>query len=101
MRVRRRSLKRKRSGLEIFLFLGLSEFEVYRWPVATKTFSTDCQWTSICGGQHHTLALDNKGSLNARRMEKARVKMGGDNYVFTFLQEELSFSVGKNMVDWV
>jgi hypothetical protein len=41
--------------------VGLREHDVYTWPVITPTFLLDRQWVSICGGQHHTLALDSNG----------------------------------------
>lgn len=64
-------------GLNNYKQLGLSEFEVYNWPVITPTFTLDRQWIAICGGQHHTLALDIKGlTYVLGRKEYGRLGLG-------------------------
>lgn len=41
-------------------FSGLEKDEIYPLPTVSK-LSTDTKWVSICGGDNHTLSLDNTG----------------------------------------
>ncbi|XP_065205773.1 regulator of chromosome condensation-like [Planococcus citri] len=49
-------------GLNNYYQSGLEEEKIYPWPVVSKPFSTNKKWVSICGGDHHTLSLDNTGT---------------------------------------
>jgi alpha-tubulin suppressor-like RCC1 family protein len=43
-------------------FLGLEEQKCHFHPVISRAFSGK-NWVQICGGQHHTVALDSDGEL--------------------------------------
>ncbi|XP_065221614.1 regulator of chromosome condensation-like isoform X1 [Planococcus citri] len=67
-------------GLNNYFQLGLSDFEVYTWPEVSKAFSAARTWVSICGGQHHTLALDNRGKTYVLgRKDYGRLGLGEES----------------------
>jgi alpha-tubulin suppressor-like RCC1 family protein len=43
-------------------FLGLEEQKCHFHPVISRAFSGK-NWVQICGGQHHTVALDSDGEF--------------------------------------
>ncbi|XP_046663779.1 regulator of chromosome condensation-like isoform X2 [Homalodisca vitripennis] len=47
-------------GLNNYKQLGLDHTQVYFHPSLSEAFS-DKNWLKVCGGQHHTLALDSNG----------------------------------------
>ncbi|KAJ9585284.1 hypothetical protein L9F63_002914, partial [Diploptera punctata] len=63
-------------GLNNYNQLGLEEQKVHFHPVVSKVFSGK-QWVLICGGQHHSLALDSEGVIYALgRKEYGRLGLG-------------------------
>lgn len=46
----------------LFHLTGLEGVQSRFHPVLSDTFS-EKKWTHICGGQHHTLGLDNEGKM--------------------------------------
>lgn len=85
-----------------YFLSGLSELEVYTWPVITPTFSLDRNWKSICGGQHHTLALDIAGECHEHTFNF--IQLDSISKVFIFrncTQVKLMFLVEKSMDDLV
>ncbi|XP_067007473.2 regulator of chromosome condensation isoform X2 [Anabrus simplex] len=63
-------------GLNNFNQLGLQSQKCQFHPVMSEAFSGK-KWVEICGGQHHTLALDSEGVIYALgRKEYGRLGLG-------------------------
>lgn len=60
-------------------FPGLANEKPQFHPVISKTFDLSKSWVKICGGQHHTLALDEDGKVYVLgRKEYGRLGLGKD-----------------------
>ena len=65
-------------GLNNYNQLGLEEQKCHFHPMVSEVFSGK-NWVQICGGQHHTLALDSEGIIYALgRKEYGRLGLGED-----------------------
>lgn len=65
-------------GLNNYNQLGLEEQKSHFYPVISRAFSGK-NWVQICGGLHHTLALDSDGVIYALgRKEYGRLGLGED-----------------------
>ena len=63
-------------GLNNYNQLGLEEEKSHFHPVVSEVF-TGKNWVQICGGQHHTLALNSEGAIYALgRKEYGRLGLG-------------------------
>nr|CAD7569460.1 unnamed protein product [Timema californicum] len=65
-------------GLNNYNQLGLPDQSSQYQPRLSESFS-GCRWSKICGGQHHTLALDSEGTVHVLgRKEYGRLGLGKD-----------------------
>ncbi|XP_069698532.1 regulator of chromosome condensation isoform X2 [Periplaneta americana] len=65
-------------GLNNYNQLGLEDQKRHFHPTVSESFSGK-NWVQICGGQHHTIALDSEGATHALgRKEYGRLGLGED-----------------------
>ncbi|XP_023711551.1 regulator of chromosome condensation isoform X2 [Cryptotermes secundus] len=65
-------------GLNNYNQLGLEEQKSHFHPVVSRAFSGK-SWVQICGGQHHSIALDSEGVIYVLgRKEYGRLGLGED-----------------------
>lgn len=63
-------------GLNNHQQIGLAKGDVHFYPSVSETFNGK-KWTHICGGQHHTIALDDNGGVYVMgRKEYGRLGLG-------------------------